>query len=197
MIRTRTVAITVGLCALTPVIIGVADAAPAGQGYIGCSTDANVLRLTNAQGGCAAGQTKVTLGARGPKGPRGPAGLDTGYYDFADTTFFPASSNFQTLATVPNLPAGTYSITAKLYLVSDQDSYSSTDCELVAGQDSDLTATSVYSRPDFIGVPLEVAHTYASAGSATVQCDNYGADVYVRHVKIMAIPLSGMVTTTG
>lgn len=179
-------------------------AGPAGPtGARGPTGMSGAQGLTGSRG--AAGAAGAS-GPAGPNGAEGTSGVGSAHYDYADTTYFPAADSFQTLATVPNLPAGSYLLMAKLVLVDDSQANPSaieyvTTCRLAAQSSSDevqtLMAGGDGGNPSETTVALEVADTFTSAGPATVQCDNGNEDVYARNVKVIAIPLTHRSVSIG
>ena len=208
--------------------VGVTMAATTpGSGYVACSNGKQTLGLVGAHGTCPQGYRKVSVGAPGPAGPTGPtgpqgpigpqgptgpagptgpegstgpAGTVGAYYDYADNPGFPAGTNFQTLATLPNLPPGSYAILAKLDVLDNSaaDNRFSVLCELIAGIDSDRSTVTLASFDNAAAIPLEVAHTFGLVGSysVTVECNNFGNSVYVKHIKITAFPVGDVVRSS-
>jgi hypothetical protein len=218
--RAITLAIAVGIVAT--MTCGVTFAASsAAKGFSACSSKTRTLRLLTARGKCPSGSKKVTISARGEAGPpgvqgepgvqgdpgpkgdagapgdTGPAGIETGYYDYAEAPSFPASSNNVTLATLSHLPKGHYFLSARLYLEGGTDEFHDyVYCYLYGENASDLTVTTA-DYGAYVGVPLEVVDDFTSSGSATVQCNNEDTDVDVDNVRLVAIPLAGEVSSTG
>jgi hypothetical protein len=138
-------------------------------------------------------------GAQGPSGDQGPTGVGTAYYDFVYNPSFPPSGPYQTLATLSNLPPGAYAMFAKVVLgrmTSTEDDISA-DCKLIAGNDSDLTATAIPLNSTIVDVSLSVVHTYTSSGVATLQCTNQDNNVSASDIKLIALPLASMTRTSG
>jgi len=209
------------------IAVGVTMAAtPSGSGYLACSNGKHTLGLVGAHGTCQPGYRKVSVGApglagptgptgaNGPTGPQGPtgpagptgrqgatgpAGTVGGYYDYADNPSFPAGNNFQTLATLADIPIGSYVILAKLDVLDNTatDNEFSVVCHLLAGIDSDYSAVTLASFDNAAAIPLEVAHTFGFlGGSVTVECNNFGHSAYVKHIKITAFLVGNIVRSS-
>jgi hypothetical protein len=111
-----------------------------------------------------------------------------------------------TIATLA-VPAGSYAVSAKLYvedLVSpDPDNDVEVTCRLEAGADFDQTRTTVFVAPGFpwrATMALQLVHTFPSAGSVVLKCNDdvpapYTGTTY-NFVKITAIE-QGSISTTA
>lgn len=136
-------------------------------------------------------------GLTGNIGPQGPAGVITGYYDYNDAPDFPKSDNYLTLATLSNVPPGSYAMFAKLYLVGSSYDTVVVSCKLVTANDSDLSETTIDGNAVPESVSLELVTSYSLTQSVTVQCDNTDEPMSAEHVKIVALPINSVVRSSG
>jgi hypothetical protein len=154
-----------------------------------------------------AGPTGPTgpTGSQGPKGDTGAAG-DRGPSD-AFATFHDAAVDVTNTATVLtlNLSAGSYAINAKTWTETNTGQGPTLgSCALSAGSDSDVTRFRLeqgFASPtrlaDTMGVPLQVVHTFADAGSVTLTCNGFGAGMTASNSKITAIKVATLTNTAG
>jgi hypothetical protein len=103
-----------------------------------------------------------------------------------------------TVATLANLPAGTYALSAKTDVFQWSGSPNIVTCTLTAGGDFDKTQVSFATLSETT-LPMQVVHTFGTPGSATVACVvASGAatpQASAQNTKIVAISLAG--ATTG
>jgi len=145
-------------------------------------------------------------GAAGAKGDKGDIGPSTAYAAFHDDVI-DISSNLvgspATVATLSSLPAGSYTIQAKLVADSESASEDYTRCTLSAEGDNDYA-------DDYLGTgatgdsfravyAMQLVHTFSATGSATVDCyhSNSGDSSFVKEIKITAIRLGSIASNTG
>jgi hypothetical protein len=150
----------------------------------------------------AAGKGKAERGPRGPRGPQGepgkagpqgapgpsgpagapgPAGTDgTGPgYAVARDAGVTAKGSYTVIATLADLPAGSYAITAKVEAVT-VSAAATYYCRLVGGVELDRSADTLWaptaSTPIVIGTsPLAGAQTFEAPGSVQLECYSDGA----------------------
>lgn len=91
-----------------------------------------------------------------------------------------------------NLPAGNYTIFAKMYpTVPLPSGYKKTiRCVLSAGGDFDQTVVEHDGMIASVPITLNVVHTFPAAGPAILSCgyDYVAGDTYLRFIKVTAIP---------
>jgi hypothetical protein len=98
-------------------------------------------------------------------------------------------SGFTTAATV-NVPAGSYLFIGKTNLAKGPLTLLA--CRTVAEGDSDTATTHVASDQN-VAVTSTVAHTFAAAGSATLECNNPTAgSLVLTQAKLSAIPFAAL-----
>ncbi|HEX9824893.1 MAG TPA: hypothetical protein VGB51_10960 [Actinomycetota bacterium] len=97
-------------------------------------------------------------------------------------------SDLGTMATL-RLPAGRFAIFGKAWAEQHGGTIQHIECALVAGVDVDHTRTQTGEFD--ASLSLEVVHTFAEPGSATIECADDGAagseDAHVKWLKIIAI----------
>jgi hypothetical protein len=89
-----------------------------------------------------------------------------------------------------DLPAGSYAISAKLYVEVPLDGHKTTvQCQLLAGADFDQTLVDHDALYAFDSLALNVVHTFPSPGSAILNCRHLftAGDTYLGFVKIIAV----------
>jgi hypothetical protein len=132
-------------------------------------------------------------GQTGAQGQAGANGATLGLNDFNDGPVnVPSNGIDNTVATLPNVPAGSYIITAKLVYL--QASTGSAVCDLRAGGDFDednieLTAST------FANFPFTLSHTFASPGPVRLTC--VGAGQKISMAKISAVQVQTLTRTSG
>jgi hypothetical protein len=103
-----------------------------------------------------------------------------------------------TVATLANLPAGTYALSAKTDVFQWSGSPNIVTCTLTAGGDFDKTQVSFATLSETT-LPMQVVHTFVAPGSATVACvvasGSSTPQASAQNTKIVAISLAG--ATTG
>jgi hypothetical protein len=160
---------------------------PAGpQGAQGAAGAAGATGPRGATGATGA------AGATGETGPRGPSDGYVGYKDAAVSIDSTSAGSPTLMATLTNLPAGSYTIsaTAALYGLSTAGAID-VSCVLAAEGDSDLkqvvggTMNQVFAPP----VAWSVGHTFTSTGSVTLRCSktNGSTIAQLSNVKITAV----------
>jgi hypothetical protein len=138
-------------------------------------------------------------GSPGPTGAPGPVGPSNAYAAVRDSGPSGLSTTGTTVATLANLPAGSYAVIAKTELHSDAN----TDvlCTLTAGNDSDQSESFVGPSGGagsvFVDVlALAVTHTFSGTGEATVSClRDLAANVTVSKTKIIATKVDSVTST--
>ena len=136
-------------------------------------------------------------GPRGPQGAQGSVGPSNAYEVYRDSGPTNIPSTPTTVATLSNLPAGAYAITAKAEL----------DVAATAGLPAPRILCQVNAGGDFddavaqgeetnglalsATLPVEVTHTFSGTGTATLSCNKNGSphQVDVNWAKIIAIRL--------
>lgn len=115
-----------------------------------------------------------TPGTPGTPGAVGPSTVYAAHHDAEIDIKTASAGSPLTVATLSGLPAGSYAIQAKLNASSETASEDFTKCTLVAEDSSDYA-------DDYLGdknfgnsfravFALQVVHTFASGGSASIQC---------------------------
>ena len=142
-------------------------------------------------------------GPRGPQGAQGPIGPSNAYEVYRDSGPANIPSTPTTVATLSNLPAGAYAITAKAELdVAATDGLPAPRilCQINAGGDFD-DAVAQGEEANGLAMsatlPVEVTHTFSGTGTATLSCNKNGSphEVDVNWAKIIAIRLGSEVHT--
>lgn len=135
-------------------------------------------------------------GPAGPAGPQGPAGVGPAYSVFKDAEVETTEGNPVTVATLSGLPPGSYWVVATSQLFSRIRI--EITCTLAAGADTDTKRVFLAGGNSGIdsAVTLQVVHTFAGAGSATLQCVSPDESSAMR-TKITAIRVSSVTNTPG
>ena len=130
---------------------------------------------------------KGQTGAKGDPGNAGPIGPSNVYASFKDGPVeVPESTDPSTvIATLPNLPPGSYSIAAKLFVTNGGPSTGSVDCDLETGRDFDRTQTAVTGGGYWAALSLNVVRTYERAGESVLKCTD-SPDLVASFIKITA-----------
>jgi len=154
-----------------------------------------------------------STGARGPAGPAGPAGAAGAAgaqgpigpsNAFAAVNNGPTTSTADsvdvTVATLANLPAGAYAISAKATITRlAGGSPGIGSCTLTAEADSD-TANTTLQNTLLIGssVSAVLTHTFAGTGAATLSCTAIGgtSNWLASQIKIVAVKVGTETRTT-
>jgi hypothetical protein len=129
-------------------------------------------------------------GPTGPKGDQGPTGPSNAFAAVRDTGPTVSSTSATAVATLSNLPAGSYVIVAKTEVHSDTN----TDvlCTLTAGSDTDksnaFVGPSGGAGSAFVQMlPMELVHAFSSTGQAQLTCSrDLASNVTVTNTKIIA-----------
>jgi hypothetical protein len=138
------------------------------------------------------GAAAVGVGSQGGMGEPGPSHA---YSTKVAAVSIPASPG--TAVATLSLPAGSYSINAKLYGQAEEAGSFAWDmhCTLTAGADSDLSSIQAQSTHGFaseIPMSLAVLHTFSSSGSVTLNCEGGGATVSAFDTVLTAISVGGI-----
>lgn len=142
-------------------------------------------------------------GPRGPQGAQGPIGPSNAYEVYRDSGPANIPSTPTTVATLSNLPAGAYAITAKAELdVAATDGLPAPRilCQVNAGGDFD-DAVAQGEEANGLAMsatlPVEVTHTFSGTGTVILSCNKNGSphQVDVNWAKIIAIRLGSEVHT--
>lgn len=149
----------------------------------------------------APGPTGKT-GATGPSGATGATGLggaSAGLNDFNDGPVVLSTSGEQTVATMANVPAGNYILTAKAE-VSNGATLLFIDCFLRAGGDFDesraeLAASGAAGSVETL--PFTLSHVFASVGTVTLSCNSFGDTADILNAKISAVQVQTLTRTSG
>jgi hypothetical protein len=160
-----------------------------------------VIDTGAANGHCASWEAPLDWNQRGPTGPTGPAGTAT-TVTAAETNSVNLTTSIAgtDLATL-NLPAGSFAIFARaVYIPQGAVSNFIASCQLTAGTDTDpanggrvLFGAHDGDPADSHVIDMNVLHTFASAGSATLNCGTSIAQPSaVADVRITAIQVGGI-----
>lgn len=159
-------------------------------------------------------------GATGPAGPAGPAGVagpsgrpgqtgpagtlgpafsavrasgPTGQASASNT--YPLTP-YTTVATLVNLPAGSYDIRGITNLTDTNGG--SVVCQLMAETDTSLGENQPHSGYDSgVNVTTELLHTFTTAGTVTLSCDSEGpgGTWSARNTSVTAVPVASVTVT--
>ena len=154
------------------------------------------------RGNTGAPGTTGKTGATGPSGATGPTGVggaSAGLNDFNDGPVVLSTSGEQTFATMANVPAGNYILTAKAE-VSNGATPLFIDCFLRAGGDFDesraeLAASGTAGSVETL--PFTLSHVFAAAGTVTLSCNTSGATADILNAKISAVQVQTLTRTSG
>jgi Collagen triple helix repeat (20 copies) len=150
---------------------------------------------------------KGATGTKGTEGEPGFSGASAGAFDSNNGPIdLKAKSEDQTVATLANLPTGSYLVSAKA-TIENQDELEglAIKCFLRAGGESDEASASLakfsISEPDNLAtLPLTVSHTFGSTGTVTLACNDLGHGhglVVVSQAKISAVQVQELAQTSG
>jgi hypothetical protein len=150
---------------------------PPGQtGGTGATGNTGATGATGATGGNGNDGKNGATGDTGATGATGATGPSVGLNDtnhLEQSVTIPAGDE-TVVATMSNVPAGSYIITGKVGLVSfSQDLNQGVQCDLVADGDQDHSFAELGFLPGgvrFATVPLILSHTFTMTGSVTLQC---------------------------
>jgi hypothetical protein len=151
---------------------------------------------TGAQGAAGASGPAGPAGPTGPTGPAGPAGPSNAYSVFNNGPIkLGFSGNTPVTVTIPS--AGSYVVVAKGYVSTTTNNTETINCTLTAGGDNDTTQATISGAISKSAIALEVVHTYAAAGSATMLCNdtntiNQGQVLYLNWAKVTAIKVASL-----
>jgi len=107
-------------------------------------------------------------GQQGEGGARGPSDV---YEEELESESAEVAGNTKLTLTLPNLPAGSYAISAKASLVPTQAIESGAECALAAGSDRDISAEIPSSQNAFFfTIDTSLAHTFTETGNVTLTC---------------------------
>jgi hypothetical protein len=170
-------------------------------GKTGSTGTSGAVGATGAAGLTGAQGQKGETGPKGEEGKEGPIGPSNAYG--LSSTIGPTlkTAGLQTVATLSNLPAGSYTIVATFDAFNFASSAVSVDCQLTGGTDTDeehfLLQKNGGENADDETATLQLLHTYtASSNDATVACNAFGVEVHFEGIKITAIQV-GSITSTG
>jgi hypothetical protein len=107
-----------------------------------------------------------------------------------------APATLATIATLTIPQAGNYVIFAKMWLQDLASSTVLTDCQLIAGGDSDESRATLDGTIAGATLALNVVHVFAAAGAVELRCNAGGVNVTINNIKITAIRV-GNLTNTG
>jgi len=161
-----------------------------------------------------------SAGAKGPTGPQGPTGAkgETGAEGKAGASAGLSEVNNgpvtleelsaeQTVANIPNVPAGNYIVNAKVTLENDDEiegaSGTTVTCYLRAGTDVDEATTHLASYPgpgNIETLPLTLSHTFASVGAVELTCNDFKhghSFIAALQAKISLVQVQTLTRTTG
>jgi hypothetical protein len=137
---------------------------------------------------------RALQGHRGAPGPRGPAGFSATAGEALRNTVQPFGNAGATVATLHFAP-GAYAISAHTTVAFASGTFTPAliTCTLAAGTDGDAAQVEFTSTPQRTTLPLELTHTFAAAGVATLRCavTNASATVYTAAVtKVIAFKVA-------
>ena len=114
---------------------------------------------------------------------------------FADTAAQVNSASGQTTVLTLQVPAGHYVLMAKAVLAKG-GTIAAINCRLNAGGASDRSLAYVDATSNET-VGMQLAHSFGSAGTADLSCDNpSAANLFVTDKRITAIPVGAINTQT-
>jgi hypothetical protein len=97
--------------------------------------------------------------------------------------------------TLPNLPAGSYAISAKIILDDRLGLHVTYTCTLAAGGDSDQA---MVEMPALATLPLQIVHTFPSnGGQAVLTCSGGDSYSFAKRAKITAIRVATLSNVAG
>jgi hypothetical protein len=139
-------------------------------------------------------------GTNGTNGANGANGASLGLNDFNDGPTAISTNGEVAVATLSNVPAGNYIVTAKVQLEGGTLAVLM-DCFLRAGVDFDesrtllqiQTGTNAYEET----LPFTLSHTFAAAGAITLTCNGFGANYTAANAKISAVQVQSLTRTSG
>jgi hypothetical protein len=190
------------IAATVALVLSMSGGALAASHYLITSTkqiSPNVLKKLKGNRGPAG--RRGPAGPQGPQGPQGVAGTNgtngangatLGLNDFKDLVNLPAHTGDQTVATLPNVPAGSYILTAKLTFITSATGAS--PCDLRAGGDFDESPW--VGSLDGVTLPFTLSHTFTAPGSVTLTCDDANTAATVRFAKISAVQVQNLVRSS-
>jgi hypothetical protein len=130
-------------------------------------------------------------GAPGAKGDKGDIGPSNAFEVFRDAGPANIGTTPVTVATLANLPAGSYVVSAKTELTSPSAGSTDVACTLRAEGDSDTGDAFIgggTSATFFAMIPLTLTHTFSGVGAVTLSCaKDLAATANVNNTKIVAI----------
>jgi hypothetical protein len=147
------------------------------------------------------GKTGATgpTGSTGTTGATGANGASAGLNDFNDGPVILSTSGEQTVATMANVPAGNYILTAKAE-ISNGATPLLVDCFLRAGGDFDESRAQLAAAGSAGSVetlPFTLSHVFATTGTVTLSCNSFGATVDILNAKISAVQVQTLSRTSG
>jgi hypothetical protein len=133
---------------------------------------------------------------KGAQGPAGPTGPSDAYIDRVDTIQLLSGVATDNQVSALSLPAGSYTLTAKLLADNDNSTGSRIDCHLDDPVGNQLDFMKLNLGPtsagdfEFGNISLAGAQTLTATGTVSVQCQQFGATspgVTVGFRKLVAI----------
>lgn len=129
-------------------------------------------------------------GANGTNGTNGVDGSSLGLYAFKDgPVALTTSSGEQTVATLANVPPGSYLFIAKAVVENGPGAVLQLRCRMTAEGDFDESTAQLQKESAEAAtvetLPFVLGHTFAATGAVVVTCKTAGASgVKVRNIKI-------------
>ncbi|TMK38337.1 MAG: hypothetical protein E6G56_15140 [Actinobacteria bacterium] len=124
----------------------------------------------------------------GPPGPPGPVGPSNAIeVTNASSTATPDGVD-KTVATLASLPAGSYAISAKANVTRNGGGATQGSCTLAAEGDND-TGLATLNQTLAVGstIAVQLTHTFAATGSATLSCSGIGGSTIATKIRLVAI----------
>ncbi len=148
----------------------------------------------------ASGKEGAT-GKEGKEGAEGKAGASAGLYDAHEGPFnLKTEAGDQTIATLANVPAGSYILSAKVSVRNKGVGTFRAVCTLTAGTDSDQAAAYLGET----GTPGEtetlsllLSHTFSTTGNVALACNDQGLAAEASNADISAVQVQTLTRSTG
>jgi hypothetical protein len=207
------------LASTAALIVAVFAAVPAAQAstLYACVKKSGSAHIYTKKPKCKKGESKLSWGTVGPAGSNGTNGANgangtngnngangatPGLFDFNDgPTAFEAIGGEQTVATLPNVPAGNYLFNAKV-AVEGGASALLIHCRLAAEGDFDESLALLPKNGPEGGetqtIPFIVHHQFSKAGTVTLKCNVFGVTgVKWLFAKISGTQMQSVTVTSG
>jgi hypothetical protein len=141
-------------------------------------------------------------GETGAAGAEGKAGASAGLSEANNPrVFLEEISAEQTVANIPNVPAGNYILNAKVTLEDEGGAATLVTCSLHAGSDVDEASAqlNVIPNPGSIEtLALTLGHTFASPGAVALTCNDFKkSGIAALDSKISLVQVQTLTRTTG